>query len=81
MDRETQVGKNVVKLLREIREQRGISQYRLAKDTGLSASGIRHMESDRVRPTLYFLLRISSYLDVDLSEILKRANAAVIDEM
>lgn len=81
MDRETQVVKNVVKLLREIREQRGISQYRLAKDTELSASGIRHMESDRVRPTLYFLLRVSSYLEVDLSELLKQADADVSDPM
>ena len=46
----------VVARLREIREERGISQYRLSKETGLSASGIRHMENGRVNPTLYFLL-------------------------
>jgi transcriptional regulator with XRE-family HTH domain len=73
VDRETEVVHNIVKLLRETREQQGISQYRLAKDTGLSPSGIRHMENGRVSPTLYFLLRVASYLQVNLADILKQA--------
>lgn len=73
---EAEVVKKVVKSLREIRQKRGISQYRLAKLTGLSASGIRHMESGRVTPTLFFLLRISSHLDVRLTDLLERAYEA-----
>jgi transcriptional regulator with XRE-family HTH domain len=73
VDLETQLVEKVVKLLKQIREDRGISQYRLSKDTGLSASGIRHMEKDRVKPTLYFLLRISNYLGVNLADLLRQA--------
>jgi transcriptional regulator with XRE-family HTH domain len=65
----------VVARLREIREERGISQYRLSKETGLSASGIRHMENGRVNPTLYFLLRICAFLGVDLADLLRVAAA------
>lgn len=63
----------VVLMLRAIREERGISQYRLSKETGLSPSGIRHMENGRVTPTLFFLLRISSHFEVSLADLLKQA--------
>lgn len=63
----------VVKLLRAIREERGVSQYRLSKETGLSSSGIRHMESGRVTPTLFFLLRIATHFEVSLADLLKQA--------
>lgn len=69
MDENEVVGK-VVERLRILREERGISRYRLSKETGLSTSGLRHMENGDVTPTLFFLLRIASYLEVDLAVIL-----------
>lgn len=63
----------VVARLRKSREERGVSQYRLAKETGLSASGIRHMENGRVNPTLYFVLRICRFLEIDLSDLIREA--------
>ncbi len=63
----------VVERLRAIREERGVSRYRLSKETGLSTSGLRHMETGQVSPTLYFLLLIARCLEVDLAEILEDA--------
>lgn len=73
MDENEVVGK-VVERLRSIREEKGVSRYRLSKETGLSTSGIRHMEQGDVTPTLYFLLRIASFLEVDLASILTEAS-------
>jgi transcriptional regulator with XRE-family HTH domain len=63
----------VVGKLRATREKRGISQYRLAKDSELSASGLRHMEKGDVSPTLHFLLIVSGYLELDLAQCLAEA--------
>jgi len=65
----------VVQRLLEIRQARGISQYRLSKETGLSPSGIRHMENGDVTPTLVFLLRICSILEADLPSLISEAQA------
>jgi transcriptional regulator with XRE-family HTH domain len=72
VDENDVVGK-VVERLRDIREEKGVSRYRLSKETGLSTSGIRHMEQGEVTPTLYFLLRIASFLEVDLAMVLSEA--------
>ena len=74
---ENEVVLRLVQRLREIRESRGISQYRLAKDTGLSPSGIRHMENGRVSPTLYFLLKVCGHLGEDLPALLAEAFQAL----
>lgn len=67
---ESQIVADVVESLRKAREEKGISRYRIAKDTGLSPSGIRHMENGDVTPTLFFLLRFASYLEIDLGTML-----------
>lgn len=63
----------IVESLRRAREEKGVSRYRIAKETGLSSSGIRHMENGDVTPTLYFLLRISAFLEIDLAECIRKA--------
>lgn len=70
---ESQVVAKVVESLRKAREEKGLSRYRIAKETGLSPSGIRHMENGVVTPTLYFLLRISVFLEADLAELISVA--------
>jgi transcriptional regulator with XRE-family HTH domain len=67
---EDEIVAQVVKFLQEYRKKQGITVYRLAQDSGLSISGIRHMESGKVNPSLSFLLRISSQLNIDLSKII-----------
>ena len=39
---------------------------------GISRSGLRHIESIQISPTLYSLLKLSAALEVDLSELLAR---------
>ena len=70
---ESRVVAKVVESLRKVREEKGVSRYRIAKETGLSPSGIRHMENGDVTPTLYFLLRISAFLEADLAEMIAAA--------
>lgn len=78
-DAEKTVAK-LVKHLVKLREERGISVYRIAQDTGLSPSGIRHMEKGRANPTLYFLLRVADYLEADLPKILAEIRGASLSK-
>lgn len=67
---EKEVVRAVVAKLRAERESQGISQAELSRKTGLSRSGIRHMEAGEVSPTLEFLLRVARVLEVKLSKLL-----------
>ena len=67
---ESQVVARVVEKLRALREEQGISQAELSRRTGLSRSGIRHMEDGDVTPTLLFLLRVANELEVDLDDLI-----------
>jgi transcriptional regulator with XRE-family HTH domain len=67
---------NVVRLLREERERRGISMNVVAQRSGLSQSMISLVERDLRNPTLDTLLRIADALNVDLCDILAKAMKA-----
>lgn len=69
-----EISNKVVAFLREERIKRGISQYKLAKDTGMSKSSILYIENLTQHPSLYTTLLIANYLGVDLSEILRKIN-------
>lgn len=64
---------NVVRLLREEREKRGLSMNVLAQKAGLSQSIVSLIERDLRNPTLDTLLRIAEVLEIDLGEILTQA--------
>jgi len=64
---------NVVRLLREEREKRGLSMNVVAQRSGLSHSIVSLIERDLRNPTLDTLLRIAEAIDIDLGEILTRA--------
>ena len=68
--------RQVVRILQEERKAAGISMERLAEQAGLSQAMISLLERDLRNPTLDTLLRITAVLDVDLTEVLKRAQAA-----
>jgi transcriptional regulator with XRE-family HTH domain len=65
----------VATLLRELREERGLSMTALAAQAGLSRAMISHVEHGLRNPTVDTLLRIAAVLKVDASEILQRAEA------
>ena len=69
-DPEQKVVDAVVARLVEARLRRRISQNRLSELTGLSRSGIRHLESGETNPTLYSLLKIAKALDVKAGRVL-----------
>ena len=71
---ESKVVELVVAKLRKEREKQGISQAELSRRTGLSRSGIRHMEAGEVTPTLLFLLKIARELQVSIGGFLKDLN-------
>ena len=64
---------NVVRLLREEREKRGLSMNVVAQHSGLSQSIVSFIERDLQNPTLDTLLRIADAIEIDLGEILTRA--------
>lgn len=61
----------VVELLKQERIHRGISQYKLAKECGLSKTSIAFIERFENKLTLRTLLMISDCLQVDLGDVLK----------
>jgi transcriptional regulator with XRE-family HTH domain len=67
------VSANVVRLLREEREKRGLSMNAVAQRSGLSHSIVSLVERDKRNPTLETLLRIAEAIGIDLGEIITRA--------
>ena len=59
-----------VEELKKLRNKHKISQYKIAKDTGLSKSTISRIESFQQKPTLMVLYIIADYLQEDLGKIL-----------
>jgi transcriptional regulator with XRE-family HTH domain len=68
------VAANVVRILRDERKRRGLSMNQVAERSGLSQGMISLVEHDLRNPTLDTLLRIADALELDLSNVLKRAN-------
>jgi len=66
----------VARLLREERERRQISMTALAERAGLSRTMIRFVEREVRNPTLETLLRMTNALEIDLGELIQKANAA-----
>lgn len=58
------------KSLIEERKKQGMSQQRLSELSGMSRTGLRHIESLETNPTLYSLLKIAKALEIDLATLL-----------
>lgn len=63
----------VISLLRQERERRQLSKYFIAQESGLSPQMIAYVENGDRNPTLETVLRIAKALDLDLAEVIKRA--------
>jgi len=60
------------KNLRHYREKRGYSKLKLARETGLSARCIEHIEYGKaINPRIETLERISNVLEVSIEELIK----------
>ena len=63
----------VAGLLREMRQQRGLSMTETADRAGLSRAMISLTERELRNPTLDTLLRICAVLEVNLSDMIRKA--------
>jgi len=70
-DHDRDVVKRICKVLHKERLRQGISQQKISEISGLSRTGVRHIESLETNPTLYSLLKLAKALDLNLSEMLK----------
>ena len=67
------IASNVLRLLREAREKRGLSMNVVAQRSSLSHSIVSLVERDLRNPTLDTLLRIAEAIEVDLAKIISQA--------
>jgi transcriptional regulator with XRE-family HTH domain len=67
----------VIKLLREERERRGISKYTLSAQCGLAQQTISYMERGLRQPSFETIMRVADGIGVNLEDVLKRARAMV----
>jgi transcriptional regulator with XRE-family HTH domain len=68
----------VIKLLTEERTKLGMSKYGLAQKAGVSPQMIGYIESGERSPTFEILCRIADGLEVNLSDILQRAEGPLV---
>lgn len=54
--------------IKELRKKKGVSQYRLAKDSGISQSFLSALEAGIKSPTVYTIEKICVCLGISLSE-------------
>lgn len=67
------VASQVARILREEREQRGLSMSTVAERAGLSHQMIGYVERELRSPTLDTLLRITEAIGIDVAEVLAKA--------
>ena len=66
-----EISDKIVGVLKTKRLEKGITQYKMSKDTGMSKSSILYIENCTQRPSLYTVLLLADYLGVDFSQIIK----------
>jgi transcriptional regulator with XRE-family HTH domain len=71
-----QVGAQVAAIMRAEREKRGLSMNAVAERSGLSQPMISLVERRMRKPTLDTLLRMGVALEIDLVDVLQRAQRA-----
>lgn len=71
IDAERAVSNEICKALKEEREKQKISQQRLSEMADISRTGLRHLESLEIAPTLFTMLKVATALEVNLSDLLK----------
>jgi transcriptional regulator with XRE-family HTH domain len=67
---------HVVRLLKEEREQRGLSKYAISQRSGISQPMVGYVERGLRNPTLETLLRMADAVGVELEDVLRKARRA-----
>ena len=64
----------IVRILREERERRGLSKYTVAQRCGLSQQMIGYVERGLRAPSLETVVRLAAGLEIDLADVIARAS-------
>lgn len=56
----------------ELRDSRGLTDYKVAQDTGIAPSTLSDWKNGLYKPKLDKLMAIAEYFDVPLEEIIKK---------
>jgi len=67
-----EISNRVVAVLKEERIKLGITQYKLAKDIGMSKSSILYIENFTQHPSLYTVILIANYLNIDMKYLMSK---------
>ena len=67
----------VIKILHEERERRGISKYTLSAQCGLAQQTISYMERGLRQPSFETVMRIADGIGVNLEDVLKQARSTL----
>ena len=68
----------VIRLLREERLRRKLSNYAIAQNSGVSESMLSLVERGLRNPTMELLLRIADGIGVDLADVIRQAQATAL---
>ena len=61
----------IIDVIKKVREEKGISRYRLAQMTGIHRSSIkRYEEGDIKKISFEHLLKVFNALDIDIKELI-----------
>ncbi len=71
----------VVRLLREERQRRKLSNYAVAQRSGVSESMLSLVERGLRNPTLELMLRVADGIGANLPDLIKRATATVAKDV
>jgi transcriptional regulator with XRE-family HTH domain len=61
---------SVCNKIKDVRIQKGITQFDLATDIGIDDSSLRRVENGRTSPTLKTLFKIASALHIKVGDLL-----------
>lgn len=67
----TAVSKKIGKIVRQVRENKGITQEELAFDAGLNRAYIGYIERGERNPSTETLVKIAKALKISLNELFK----------
>ena len=65
--------------LKEIRENRGLSQKKCSNELGISQQMLSAIETNRRRPSVDLAQKISEFLDFDWKLFYEKPDASVVD--
>ncbi len=69
-----EIDSSIAKILREVREQKGISQEALSFEAGLHRTYISQLERGLKAVTVKTLLKITDALEIEIDEFIKQVN-------